>query len=238
VGDPEVFVSYASEDREVAERIARELTEMGIPTFFDRFSLKVGESTVESIQRGLSSAKFGVVILSPHYLEKDWPREELKQLFRGHIENRQVLLPVWHNVTQDLVRERQPGLEDIWATNTDDGLRAVVRALAEQIVGAKTVTVVPLYQRPVERFLNGEGELTLGIEGPAFTMWEALLNFGPDAFPLYVEGETLERDLMLQRAAEILARRPEAAAIIGDDGREKVAEMCRTEIGLDPAKIG
>lgn len=229
--DAEVFISYASEDRPVAEAIARALTELGIPTFFDRFSLNVGDSVLDSVQRGLASARFGVVIVSPDSLDKNWPREELRQLLRRHIEGRTRILPVWHNVTSDQVRTKQPGLNDIWAVDTADGLRAVVRSLAGQIVHA-TVAVVPTSERPIARFLEGEGELALGVEGPSFTLEEALLDFPADTFPLYVEGEFLDRKTLLIKAAAALARNDRRTSL-ATDARARIAEMCRTELGVD-----
>lgn len=230
----EVFVSYASEDREVAEAIAKGLTDLGIPTFFDRFSLEVGESVFESVQRGLASAKFGVIVVSTESLTKDWPREEVRQLRRAQIEDRTRLLPVWHNVTAEEVREHQTGLEDVWAANTQDGLRAVVRALAGRIVGANPA-VVPLHQKPVERFLNGDGELTLGVEGPAFTIWEAILDLPVDTFPLYVEGELLDRKTMLLCAGETLVMRPQRAeSILTEEQQTEVRRIFEAELGWDP----
>lgn len=234
--EAEVFVSYASGDREVAEAIARGLTELGIPTFFDRFSIEVGESVVESVQRGLASAKFGVIVVSPDSLTKNWPRAEVKQLMRAQIEDRTRLLPVWHNVTAAEVREHQPGLEDVWAANTAAGLRAVIRTLAVRIVDANPA-VVPLYQRPVERFLNGDGELTLGVEGPTFTIWEALLDLPEATLPMYVEGEVLDRRTLLLRAGETLTMRPQAAESIGPDRRARVVELFKAELGCDPSDM-
>jgi hypothetical protein len=203
--DSRAFVSYAGEDREVAEAIAHDLTQLGIATFYDRDSLKPGDSIVERIHEALAVADFGVLIVSPDFLDKDWPRQETRQLVRDYIEGRTRLLPVWHNVAYEQVREKQPALADIWATNTESGLRAVVRELAGQMVEATTIAVVPVYQRPVERFRAGDGELTEGIEGPAFNAWEALIHFAPEQFPFFVEGEIIERAELLSRAGEIIA---------------------------------
>ncbi len=62
------------------------------------------------------------------------------------------------------------------------------------------VAVVPVYQQPVERFKLGHGELTLGIEGPAFNLWEALLHFPREKFPMFVAGEIIHRSEPLGRA--------------------------------------
>lgn len=157
-----VFVSYAGEDREVAEAIARGLIEAGVPTFFDRFSLKVGDSVLGRIEEGLAISDHGVLIVSSAFLEKDWPRHETTRMVRDYIEGRRRLLPVWHDVSAADVRRRQPALEDIWATDTAVGLRQVVTDLIEAMLGVGTVAVAPLHEQPLHRFLQGEAELTLG----------------------------------------------------------------------------
>lgn len=202
---PRVFVSYAGEDREIAKAVARDLTAMGIPTFYDRDSLALGDSVVDRIHEAMSVADYGVLIVSPDFLSKNWPRHETRQLVQDYIEGRTRLLPIWHDVSMEEVREHQPALSGIWAANTDEGLRSVVRALAAQMTEAATVAVVPTYQQPVERFLAGTGELTQGIEGPAFTMWEALVHMDGEEFPIFVDGRMLERGDLLVRACALLA---------------------------------
>ncbi|HSS42601.1 MAG TPA: toll/interleukin-1 receptor domain-containing protein [Solirubrobacterales bacterium] len=228
----QAFVSYAGEDREVAEAVARDLTQLGVPTFYDRDSLNVGDSIVERIHDALTQADFGILVVSPEFLEKDWPQHETRQLVRDYIEGRTRLLPVWHNVTPDLVRDRQPALADIWAVNTENGLRAVVRELASQMIEAPTVAVVPIYQQPVERFKSGHGELTLGIEGPAFNLWEALLHFEPDKFPMFVSGETIQRSELITRAAECLSGE-DAAVPVSTEDRKRLKELCNSELGFN-----
>jgi hypothetical protein len=232
VPDSRAFVSYAGEDREVAEAIARDLTQLGVPTFYDRDSLEVGDSIVDRVHEALEQADFGVLIVSPDFLEKDWPQQETRRLVRSYIAGETRLLPVWHNVSYDDVHEKQPALDDIWAANTENGLRAVVRELAAQMIEAPTIAVVPTYQRPLERFKMGVGELTQGIEGPAFNMWEALIHLEPDDFPLFLEGELIERSELLGRASSM---------ILGDEGAietsaanlRAVKEICNAELGSD-----
>jgi hypothetical protein len=230
--DPRAFVSYAGEDRDVAQSIARALNEMGIPTFYDRDSLNPGDSIVEQIHEALAQVDFGVLVISPAFLEKNWPRHETLQLVRAYIDGRTRLLPVRHNVSQEEVEERQPALADIWAVNTEDGLRAVVRGLAGRMIEDATIAVVPVYQRPVERFRMGVGELTEGIEGPAFNAWEALLHFAPDEFPFFVEGEIIERSELLARAGEIIAS-DEGAMNADAATLRRLKELCNAELGFE-----
>jgi hypothetical protein len=226
------FVSYAGEDREVAEAIARDLTQLGVPTFYDRDSLNVGDSIVDRVHEALEQADFGVLVVSPDFLEKDWPQQETRRLVRNYIAGDTRLLPVWHNVTYEEVHEKQPALDDIWAANTESGLRAVVRALAAQMIDAPTIAAVPIYQRPLERFKMGVGELTQGIEGPAFSMWEALIHFAPDEFPLFVEGALIERAELLQRAGSMIAG-DEGAIETSAANLRAVKQICNAELGFD-----
>jgi hypothetical protein len=60
-----------------------------------------------------------VVILSPHFFEKNWTRKELDGLFaRETASGDKVILPVWHRVTKDDVTRFSPMLADKVALST------------------------------------------------------------------------------------------------------------------------
>jgi hypothetical protein len=100
------------------------------------------------------------------------------------------------------------------------------------MVEAATIAVVPVYQRPVERFRMGVGDLTEGIEGPAFSAWEALMHFEADQFPIFVEGEIIERSELLGRAGELIAADEGALEVSAATLRE-LKRLCNTELGFD-----
>ena len=77
----------------------------------------------ESIDRGLSQSRFGVVILSPAFFAKPWPKRELGGLVaRETINGERAILPVWHEIDpQDVVRF-SPTLADLYAARTSEGL--------------------------------------------------------------------------------------------------------------------
>ena len=77
----DVFISHASENKaDVALPLANLLKRQGIKVWLDSFELKLGDSLSRSIDQGLSESRFGIVILSPEFLRKDWPRRELDGL--------------------------------------------------------------------------------------------------------------------------------------------------------------
>ena len=129
----DVFLSYASEDKdEVAVPLTEHLTSRGLRVWLDEFELTVGDSLRRSIDKGLSGAAFGVVILSPAYLSKAWTGRELDGLVARDDGSRTLILPVWHKLTREDILQYSPTLADRVAVSTDRGLRYV----ADQIMRA------------------------------------------------------------------------------------------------------
>jgi hypothetical protein len=143
----DVFISHAGEDNDFARPLANELVARGLSVWFDAFELRVGDSLREQISRGLDSARFGVVILSPHFFDKQWTRHELDALTARELkEERSVILPVWHHLTAEDVRAYHPGIADTLAADT----RAGVRSVANDIIKA----VLRQTGRPAPRALS------------------------------------------------------------------------------------
>jgi len=130
----DVFISHASEDKDaIARPLALELGKHGLQVWFDEFSLKVGDSLRRSIDFGLAKSRFGVVVISPNFLAKEWPQKELDGLTAREMAGRKVILPVWHEISIDQLRECSPTLADRLATNSSKGLSKVVEDLLAAI---------------------------------------------------------------------------------------------------------
>ncbi len=101
--------------------------------WYDDFSLKLGDSLRQSIDRGLARSLFGVVILSPRFFEKHWPQQELNGLATREVDGEKVILPVWHNISVEEVRTNSPMLADRKAVHTHEGLERVVQKILEVV---------------------------------------------------------------------------------------------------------
>jgi TIR domain len=124
------FISHASEDKpEIARPLADALVARGLKVWYDDFSLVVGDSLRQSIDRGLSRSKFGIVILSHHFFAKDWPQKELNALATLEVRGRKVILPLWHKVGPEDVRSYSPLLADRVAIHTKNSMEDVVAKL-------------------------------------------------------------------------------------------------------------
>ena len=77
----DVFVCHASEDKETFVRpLVQALRAEHIEVWYDEFTLTLGDSIRRAIDKGLRSSRFGIVVLSRAFFEKEWPQYELDGL--------------------------------------------------------------------------------------------------------------------------------------------------------------
>jgi len=126
----DVFISHASEDKELFARpLAEALQSHGVTVWFDAFTLRVGDSLRQAIDRGLACSRYGVVVLSDAFFQKHWPQRELDGLVARESSGGKVLLPVWHGVDEARVRAYSPTLADRFAVSSSKGVEHVVEQL-------------------------------------------------------------------------------------------------------------
>jgi len=127
-----VFISHAHEDRDIARQFADGLKKNGIEVWFDGYSLVVGKSLSQQIDDGLRACDFGIVIISKAFFEKSWTQRELGALVAratSRKDQRNIILPVWHQVTGEDVRNFSLILADIYACSTADGIEHDIEVL-------------------------------------------------------------------------------------------------------------
>jgi len=123
----DVFISHAAEDKEeIARPLAEALVNAGLRVWYDDFTLKLGDSLGRSIDRGLGETRYGIVILSPSFFAKEWPRRELDGLTSREVSVGKMILPVWHHVSRADVERFSPILADKLSVSTARGLDHVV----------------------------------------------------------------------------------------------------------------
>jgi hypothetical protein len=128
---PNLFISHASEDKEsFVHPLAHALKNKGIPLWYDKFSLRAGDSLRRSIDRGLAECTAGLVVLSPAFFLKAWPQRELDALYSAEIAGRTRLLPIWHKLGLAEVAAASPLLADRVAIQSIAGVDAVAAAVA------------------------------------------------------------------------------------------------------------
>jgi hypothetical protein len=112
---PQAFVSHDSRDKEPFVReLATKLQRMTFSVWYDEYSLKPGDSLRRSIEKGLKECKKVVLVLSPNFFSNNgWTKAEFDSVFtREILEEKDVIIPVWHNITKQQVYDYSPRLLD------------------------------------------------------------------------------------------------------------------------------
>lgn len=129
--DFDVFISYASEDRdEVVRPLANALKDLNLSVWYDEFELTIGDSLRRKIDMGLAKSRFGIVVLSKDFIRKGWTNYELDGIITKAVSGEQIVLPIWHNITKKEVLDYSPSLADKLARNTSS---YTVVEIAEEI---------------------------------------------------------------------------------------------------------
>ena len=74
---PRAFLSYAWEDRELAEQLAKALQQEGIETWWAQWEIRAGDSLRQKIDQGLSACTHFLVLLTPTSITKPWVNQEM-----------------------------------------------------------------------------------------------------------------------------------------------------------------
>lgn len=134
---PLAFISHDSRDKEVARRLAVELSKVYCSVWFDEFSLKVGDRLRESIENGLKNCQRCIVLLSPNFLSNTgWTREEFDAVFSREIIHKQdVILPIWLNISSKEIYEYSPSLANrVAITWEEDKIDEIVNKFRASII--------------------------------------------------------------------------------------------------------
>lgn len=139
----DLFLSHASEDKDFAAPLAQELESRGLRIWYDDAVLRIGQSLRRAIDEGLRQSRFGVVIISPSFLAKEWPQKELDGLVARESDGTPVILPVWHKIDATGVRRYSPMLSDRFAASSSLGVAKVADAIVAAISGGGHTSHAP-----------------------------------------------------------------------------------------------
>ncbi|HEX4953149.1 MAG TPA: toll/interleukin-1 receptor domain-containing protein [Thermoanaerobaculia bacterium] len=149
----DVFISHASEDKDdVARPLADLLHGMGLRVWLDEQQLGLGDSLSRKINDGLALSRFGVLVLSTSFLEKDYPQREMQALLARQTASERYILPILHKVEHSLLLRRAPLLGDLLSVSTDDGLQQVAAAIQRAVAGMPLATPTVTAVRYFEHF--------------------------------------------------------------------------------------
>jgi hypothetical protein len=109
------------------------------PVWYDDFSMEVGQSLRESVEKGIKDCGFCILVLTPNFLKNGgWPKREYTMAFTKElVEDSAAILPVWHNVSRNDVYEYSPHLADRlglrWSHGVEDVCWRLYRAIDRRV---------------------------------------------------------------------------------------------------------
>ena len=135
----DVFISHATEDKDdVVRPLAQALIDQNLRVWYDEFELRIGDSLRRKIDEGLAQSRFGIVVLSHAFFEKNWPQYELDGLVTREMIGEQVILPLWHRITKEEIISHSPSLADkIARTTANSTIAEIAQEIADVIQNAR-----------------------------------------------------------------------------------------------------
>lgn len=116
----DVFLSHSSLDKDIfISELSEKLSNKGLKVFEDVKVFKIGQSQTDMMNMGILNSRFVVIFLSKNFIESGWSQYEFKSFLNREInEKRVIILPIWHEVSVDEVRQYNPYIVDKYAFNT------------------------------------------------------------------------------------------------------------------------
>jgi hypothetical protein len=134
----DVFISHASEDKDILVRLlAKQLTEVyKVKVWYDEFALEYGDSLLDSIEKGLQYSDYGVVIFSKSFFDKVWTDHEYKSLrTKEMLLNKKIIIPIWYNITREKVASYSLILADKYAITLNEDINSnIIDDLAMKLI--------------------------------------------------------------------------------------------------------
>lgn len=97
----QVYLAHATEDKAVAEQLARGLTARGIEVWYDSWEIRAGDSLRQKMDQGLKDCTHFVVLLTPTSIKKPWVNQEIDAGLMHAVEGRAHFAGLRHNLPLD-----------------------------------------------------------------------------------------------------------------------------------------
>jgi hypothetical protein len=128
---PIAFVCHASEDKQLARRIAEDFHGNGIETFFDEWEIAPGDSIRQKIDAGLGKCTHFVVLLTPNSINKPWVNVEIDGAFVKKVEGRCKFIPLRHTLSLTALPPLLGALRSPVLEKYEEDMRALINSIWE-----------------------------------------------------------------------------------------------------------
>ncbi len=122
---PTIFLSHTSIDKPFVEKLARDLTRLGINVWYDKYEIKVGESILWKIDKGIRESEYLGIVISREAWESEWVKTEISAAWQKQVKQKgNFVLPIYYRECEmplflsgikyaDFRTDYQSGLQDL-----------------------------------------------------------------------------------------------------------------------------
>ena len=116
----DVFISHANRDKlEYVDSLYASIRRLGVNIFYDSDVISWGDNWKQIILNGTSQSEFAIIVISKNFFGREWTERELDEFLKRQNESGQkIVLPLIHEISLDLLKEKYPTLGDIQVVDT------------------------------------------------------------------------------------------------------------------------
>ena len=153
----DIFICHSSEDKQtIISPLVDALNARGISCWVDKVDIRWGDSITQKVNEGLSKSRYVIVVISPSFVDKNWPERELHAVLNTEASSGEVkILPlvVGDKNFLDQVRQKYPLLNDKLFISWNGDPQPIVK---EALLRLQNVPEVSQIRKPNNYFVDNE----------------------------------------------------------------------------------
>jgi len=145
-----VFISYSSKDKSFVKKLAADLRVHGNSVWVDEGEIKIGDSLISKIRKGIDEVDYLVAVLSKSSIDSEWVLKEIELASNREIKEKKVIvLPILLDIVQlpgFLEGKKYCDMSDL--TNYNEKLKEILVSIGSDTTSRKrdTKEILDLYK--------------------------------------------------------------------------------------------
>lgn len=162
--EKKAFLSYSSDDKEFAAKLAGDLRREGVDVWFDTWEISAGDSLIQKIFfEGLANCDVFLILLSNNSVKSKWVKEELDSAVVRKIEGVTKIIPLIIDKCDIPISLRALKWVNL-SEKYDEGIRGVIKSIYG-VTEKPPTGIIPSYISDLKNSVGGlsRSASTLGI---------------------------------------------------------------------------
>lgn len=153
---PDIFISYSSKDKFIAEKIYSLLSKNGYEVWWDVNEVLVGHDITDKVYEGLMTSKFLIIILTHNSVKSKWVAQELNYVKTKEIEKGGVsILPLKFDdceIPASISTKRWADFRESFSSGANELLKALSTYFYNEDTSIKQSTIIKSDGIPISPF--------------------------------------------------------------------------------------